>query len=254
MKSSWIFLVVISAALGHNFDCPKYDCKDNVVGEGAVCALEQRQKLDLHQCNAAAGLACQKVEFEAPSVCVKVPAPRHSLLPGQECKEDDDCLSNDCPVPKKEGDVRVCRGHKEDAKCGANAECDRGLFCKDRKTCKKVDQECDMKGQGCAPNKVCDRATGKCILIASVDNGQPAPFPAACKTYQQDSNGKCVATQTAKNLKMLNCPENNQCEYQIGSEQTKAPCVCGRNTDGRKFCLPGKGDFDVNAVKLDLTQ
>jgi len=259
MKTLFNFLAVICAAYAHNLTCLVYNCSEKTVRENEVCAIQGVDDLVLNKCDE--GLICQPIEFGSFSVCVKKVIPDKSILPGEMCTEDKQCIVGICKGVEKN---RICEGTLKGNKCNFTSECDKGLHCKGdncEKTMEKG-EECNKNDNICSVNLICDRLNYTCIEYGSIDVNEPAPFPAACKTYHQDENGKCIRAPKLATPGKFNCPstdsEFKKCEYLRDEEPVKTPCGCAKvdtepNTN-RKRCLPGKGDIDVNIVILMLTR
>lgn len=248
MKSLFTFLIFICTAYAYNLTCSDYTCDDKIVQANEQCGYEEINKVDLHLCNGTK-LVCQPLELDSQSVCVPVVIPDRSILPGELCEKDQECISGTC---SKEANS-TCTGVKEGKGCDLTAQCDKGLYCHN-KTCNQTGYKCDEQGYGCSINQICDRGSGTCHLIGSIKNDQPAPSPAACQSYYQDQNGNCKDGPKLDNVKKLECPTGEtECEYKNNNgEIEKLPCVCAKAKTDKKYCALGKGNMDVNDVIFTL--
>jgi hypothetical protein len=242
MKTLFTLFAIICTVYAYNLSCPLYNCSDTAVAKDEECALECIGNLTLKKCNT--NLTCQPINFGSPSVCIKSTIPDYSVLPGEVCTEEKQCTINKCKDS-------TCAGYGKNESCNSTSQCDKGLYCKDKKcieTGKKGDS-CNDHNR-CSVNLICNRIDYTCIEYGSIKVEQDAPFPAACETYNQDKDGKCAEAPKIKNLKKLECPESGKCEYLINEESITTPCTCAKTDTGKKYCPPGKGDIDVSSVIL----
>ena len=246
MKNLKFFLAVICTAYAYTFDCLNYTCNINPVDLGEVCAAQYINKLELNKCKENS--VCERIEYDNPSTCVKLEISKGSLLPGERCDANDQCISEDC---NKEDSISVCKGKLKGKDCERTNQCDRGLYCKDKK-CEETGEGCNDNGEGCSANEICTKKDKKCVKIASKKNNEDSSVPAECQSYYH-KDGKCIEGPKLKNLYERECPEDGKCRYLIGGNEINTTCVCVKDNIKKKRCAPGRGDIDTNAVILVLT-
>lgn len=249
MKSLFTLLVFVCTAYAYSLTCPNYTCSAKVVNVNEECSYEHVNKLDLHLCNST-NLVCQPIEFDAQSVCVPIVIAKNSILPGELCEKNEDCISGVC----NEKANSTCTGKEENDPCKRTAECGKGLYCFNNK-CNKTGSVCDEQGYGCSINQLCDRSNGTCHLIGSAAIGEVVPFSLICQSYYQDSNGICAYSVKLRNVKELDCPnKKTECVYENDYEKTeKIPCACAKTNTGKKYCGLGKGDIFAEDVSFTLS-
>lgn len=182
----------------------------------------------------------------------------NSVLPGEKCTKDDECLQIILPDGKtnlkKCTDDGVCKGVDNGQNCSDNIQCTAGSFC-DISNTKKCVSQLD-KGKDCTRTSECKNdlaCNGKCGDYNSVEVGTKLATSKDniddhakynCKTGVAFSDGTCAERSYADTSKIIDgvvkCDAGSNCDYiyKAGDRQEaqKLACVCGYNSDGQGYC------------------
>lgn len=166
--------------------------------------------------------------------------------PGEVCNASQDCFNGVCNET-----AHLCQGKPEASSCANDNECNPSLYCdKTVNQCVKT----IAPGQACNPGK-CDAfhvcSNNVCVLMGSLKNGVSATAPAACESFYVNTTNFCADGPTfvqSKSKLPYQC--ETACEYKLESGSVFEPCACGRDSNGTKFCNPGRGDLKMTDVSF----
>ena len=231
MKYFILALIVITALA--TTQCPAYVCKPLVPDACALRTIgENGLEIHLHACKDRQ-YCNYPANLDELGMCGNLTDYPY-MLPGEFCGVHENCISKNCTNHK-------CLGKGENEPCDASIFCNPGLYCNSTKFCvptAKIGDHCNSTIE-CTILATC--VNEKCEKIGGVENGNPAPVPAMCKSFYI-LNGNCSAGPKLK-LKESNCADPKiQCKYDVGENQ---PCVCGMTNKSLPVCKPGIGDAKV---------
>ena len=270
----WQVLGLLLLAGVSQAQCPAYACAPPGIDLGdGVCQAEVNDNFWMSLCpgfNSSYGCIVSEIP-NTNWTCGTLPIPQAPLAyPGEPCKVDDDCVNSVICVGG------VCFGSDVLSKCGANEDCDVGLYCNEtigvNGYCvyQQTDgEECENDYQ-CLNNLGCNGFAGSpgvCVPYYNLTNGHAVNncyddggegisklcVSGACMLTTPGVNGPgtCVAAYTSK--PPTSCTTSTQCVGTSGTLTTNKECVCGRSANGGGFCPLFSGDPPVMTV-TQLTQ
>eukprot|EP00826_Nyctotherus_ovalis_P029704 TRINITY_DN2355_c0_g1_i5.p1 TRINITY_DN2355_c0_g1~~TRINITY_DN2355_c0_g1_i5.p1 ORF type:complete len:207 (-),score=61.17 TRINITY_DN2355_c0_g1_i5:153-773(-) len=95
--------------------------------------------------------------------------------------------------------------------------------------------------------------------MGSKNKGEDASAPAACKSYHIENN-KCQDGPKLIDKDKVCTGGKTTCKYRLANNtEISEECKCGMNAEGKSYCSPGRGDFDlkpyfdyVNSLPKDI--
>eukprot|EP00826_Nyctotherus_ovalis_P038413 TRINITY_DN3599_c0_g4_i1.p1 TRINITY_DN3599_c0_g4~~TRINITY_DN3599_c0_g4_i1.p1 ORF type:complete len:280 (+),score=-3.80 TRINITY_DN3599_c0_g4_i1:102-842(+) len=242
MKSSCIFYFValISAA---TTTCDKYECARFSTSDqcSSIKMDDTTSTIRLQPCSDS--LVCPLELKAEPDTC-KRDLELNPRYPGEYCEHAFECHSKKCFKNK-------CKGFYLNSSCNNSTECELGLYCNAKHTCVRTSTKghCD-ESESCGPFAVCNM--NKCVDIASLDEGKPANVSAACESFYIFDRKCAKAPKLVWDAPVTGpvvCKDT--CRY-ISSDSIKftESCRCGMTSEGKSFCNPGTGNFDISDVIL----
>ena len=240
----FIFLIfLLNAEYSLEDTCQKIQCSDSL--SDGVCVLVDNDTSYFKEC--PSGDICE-IQFDDPvqnSSCTSN-TKKFKRLPTLPCDSEDDCLSNICSANK-------CIGKYFKEQCNSVTDCVYGYTCrKDSDNIYKC-LEPITTGNQCQYDTDCVGESGClnniCTKYYSLDDNQKTrdlinEELSFCKSGYSDELGICQ-TLTLINETTSDCSQNNKCTYNntLGEILTiDNNCLCGYNTEGKKYCLLGSGN------------
>ena len=150
------------------------------------------------------------------------------------------------------GSSKTCTGLAEGTSCRKDSSCHIGLSCV-KGSCTKL----SALGETCAGNAAtmcvgyASCVGGVCVMKGSLENGVVATDGTACKSFYAKYTSVLESTchdgpvLDAWNMKPVNCELGRPCKYGFpGTNETYVDeCLCGINSHGSAYCLPGIGVY-----------
>lgn len=175
---------------------------------------------------------------EQSEKCSAKPPPRPI---GEYCSSDEECSSNNCNKARK-----TCAGSRDT--CELETDCDVGLYCGAGKKCEPLrteNQPCSQS-EKCAVNLICSLEV--CTVMGSKKKGDSASAPAACETYHIEDD-KCQDGPKLVDKDKVCTGGKTTCKYRrANNTEYEDLCKCGMNTEGKSYCSPGRGEFNLRPV------
>jgi hypothetical protein len=238
----FIIIIIINFEISLEDTCQKIECSNSLSDE--ICVQVNGETSYFKEC--PSGEICE-IEFDDPvlnSEC-KPNTKKIKRLPTLPCDSNDDCLSDHC-------NGNQCLGKYDGEKCNSVTDCVYGLTCrKDSNniyrclhpitTGNKCEYDTDCVGESGCLNNVCTK-------YYSLENNQKSrdlinEELSFCKSGYSNELGICL------NLTLINetdeCTQSNKCQYNNEFGETiniDNNCLCGYNTEGKKYCLLGSGN------------
>ena len=222
--------------------CQKIQCSNSL--EEDTCIQVEFTTSFFKEC--PTGKICD-IESDDPvrnSKCIENKI-KFKRLPTLPCESDDDCLSGHCLANK-------CIGKYYREKCNSVTDCVYDLTC--RKDSDNIYRclEPITTGNICEVDTDCSNESGClnniCTKYFSLENNQISRYfindeLSFCKSGYTNELGIC------QNLTLINenteCTQRNKCEYNDSAGKIvtiENNCLCGYNTEGKKYCLLGSGN------------
>ena len=231
--------------------CPRYHCGNITIENACAVAEFSNGTFDymLQPCKNQSNFCNISESFNEPSYCVPHPQ-MPTLLPGEYCKNNKECLSNVCKTLKR-GEGTVCYGTEKNHACKADENCNPGLYCLSG-SCQPLlglGKRCDAKRK-CVVTAVCDKEV--CVNIGSKNLGDHAQIPSACSSFYV-YEGKCakgpfLIFESA--VDELKCPKSGECIYYMPdlNVNKSEPCICGMSDNSEGYCMLGRGNMVMDDV------
>ncbi len=226
-------------------ECPRYVCRNLTEGTCLQPNLTtSHTEYDLQACSGEQ--VCDIFNLTLGATC-RANYSHPLRYAGEFCRASSECYSGNCTSS-------FCTGLERGKACTGDANCNVGLYCGDGicTDTRKLGESCSAT-QKCASYLVCN--VNKCIYALSLDNGQSASLPSACKSFHVDGDtGLCApgpklvrsAGDPAEGPAV--CPYTNTCKYKAGEKEIKTACECGTTAEGKLYCPAGAGDFSLAPV------
>ena len=237
-----LLILLINAKIQYEDSCQKIQCSDNL--DTGNCVQVEFSTSYFKEC--PEGEYCD-IELDDPiqnSKCSKN-IKKLKRLPTLPCESNDDCLSNSCIAQK-------CEGKYLQERCNSVSDCVYGLTCRKNSnnefrclepitTGNKCDYDTDCVGESGCLNNICTK-------YFSLENYQQSrnlinEELSFCKSGYSDELGYCQNLTLITDI--MDCSKNNECYYyDTNGEIIKINnnCLCGYNTEGKKYCLLGSGN------------
>lgn len=238
-------LLMISASFSFNNPMCKglrYLC--NPSNKPGVCIniTDSRNKIHLLK-SCDPGYYCQTNMTANRTVFCQLKPALNKTLPGEFCKLNTECDSNNC------GTSGVCIGKLTNKTCKTHADCDIGLFCNITSfKCSKqliFGENCTSSFE-CANNCGCNK--GKCAYYYSLSNNIQANNPETCYSgYIQ--NETCSEGRKSK-FPGIPCSSDEDCALinSKGESAGYSQCACGINGAAFSYCKLSEGDAEFRDV------
>jgi hypothetical protein len=241
MKSLVILLAV--TAIVYAEQCLFYQCNDQL--PAGVCSSKTLNNSNtIFQMKECDGEKVCDVRLKGDDKC-EDSYKQKVAYPGEFCRNDSECIKGTCSKDK------ICTLNPGNTTCEDDTDCNPGLFCK-ASNCEKLkmfNESCSGEDK-CHPSTVCNYSV--CVKLGSGIIGQKASAPIACKSFYLEG-GACQEGPKLTNHSEdgLACNEGYLCEYtKVDKSKYNDKCRCGRGAMGAQYCQPGRGDIDMQPVRI----
>lgn len=237
----WALLCISATA-----DCLAYQCSDDYLVNN-TCALVANSTVYLQPCDSD-----EFCDLDS-GLCVPKGLSSTVAWPGEPCSNSIPCLSGSC----KAG---YCVGQPVNATCGANTDCNPGLYCNSLQC---VPQIKALEGP-CRTDFECENSSGcnsgTCIDYFSLPSGTAVDgcdngfmYHNLCESFAC-YQGKCVPTIHSISPAPVLCNSELDCKgiAHAGVITFFTACQCGFNPMAEAYCDLFPGDSDVQNAKLCL--
>ncbi len=182
------------------------------------------------------------------------PTPTSARYPGEDCENDDQCITTTGFTSTCLNETNRCSGVEEFGNCTSNVMCDQGLSCNTThcvhqlKAGDACDDTYDCGNQFACYNKTCTEfgtlKTGANMTKLELGDFYLSPMKALlCEFENIGENDKCTqiayAGETANNTNTdgyVKCNWGSKCSYTDGNKEMTQDCGCGYNADGQGYC------------------
>ena len=232
-----MFIIPLKGQSNPECKAKRYQCAKETL-EPNICAFveDAQEKFNYLQVCPEDTPHCpyQTAKYGLNAKCTSQTASKE-LIPGDECKDNDECLSGKC-------EDQICKGKSETEDCEHHSDCDPGNFCNEENVCeplREFDQAC-VETYQCVNNCTCNN--NKCTFYYSVGIGVLADTADACFSgYLKD--GKCENALQSR-FHGQPCTYDEDCQY-INDDQEVIEhgiCTCGFNAGAFSYCPLAQGD------------
>ena len=246
------FLVLFSLNYSQRY-CPIFFCDISHLKKG-VCASRSIEDEDYHYhlgtCDHNEICDLRYIDTSNVAYCTKYQSVP-TLLPGEFCNTDKECLSSKC-------ELNYCKGLSENENCQSNHQCNQNLYCYKNKCIPFLEEnnkeDCgnDSNSLKCDPNLACTNK--KCIRFGSLINGNISDNQFACQSgyiYFDSNLNKSFCSQGPflenSEGNPTECPIDSLCKYNLTYNGKllfiNSSCVCGIRDDIDKLCPLGTGEL-----------
>lgn len=190
---------------------------------------------------------CAQTQPETDALCQAVVEPTQHLYPGADCTSNNECISNNCQS-------KTCQGAGENKECKSSADCNPGLYCKD-KLCAdliKVNETGCIIDYDCVNNAGCnlENGIGTCITYFTVEAGNTVSscennLNKLCSSYRCEDS-VCTSAVESYITPPVYCSVDSGCSSRLDSVTHKfysGTCECSYSTKGLSYCPLFPGDY-----------
>ena len=236
---SFVFLGLAKVIFSQD-SCMKYECTNNLVPDTFCMKRANATNVDLEECGANNYCDYDKTTFDG--ICKDFSYLSKQFV-GGPCNADTDCRQGTCVN-------NVCSANI--TTCATNYDCAIGAFCGSVTVNGTATAGCVpqlavgatcSKNTDCVNTAICRTSNKVCTQVLTLENGEVASSTEnlLCKSgFSLD--GVC-SSATLKTTGVC----NGTCTYvNNGTEvNSTTACVCGKNTNGDRFC-----NFGANSQQL----
>ena len=235
--------------------CVAYTCPNvrNVTLHGSQCIQQINDVFYVQPCGH--GYVCDQRSEKCTFPPSALPESSFAYV-NEPCTYSMDCKFGTC----KDG---YCRGAEENAVCTEDDDCEVGLYCYQRRNCKKQsnaptcfnDEDC-LNGFGCNITDIATN-TGLCVSYYSINPGRTVGFCDSDWSQQRlcssgtclrigEGRGTCTAPVKTNGTLPLSCEGDDECvstEWPANSGQRmQGKCQCGYDDVPASYCTLFPGD------------
>eukprot|EP00830_Metopus_es_P013824 TRINITY_DN3487_c0_g1_i1.p1 TRINITY_DN3487_c0_g1~~TRINITY_DN3487_c0_g1_i1.p1 ORF type:complete len:405 (+),score=64.23 TRINITY_DN3487_c0_g1_i1:67-1281(+) len=238
-ESLAIILIMIASCVAGGMKCTNYTCASMEIDQCAV--MKEEEGLTTYTINACNNSkVCDIQPSDLPIKCTDY-YNYPFRYPGENCRHNAECKRGTCSVNM------TCTGGSKGDTCTDDLDCGPRLYCdSETQTCARaLTKDADCTNGKCDTPYVCNNK--KCTSIGSLQIGDIATSPAACKSfYIKDSlcheGPKLVRNESDPKSGPIECTE--KCTYKLADVPYDEPCLCGKTDQMKGYCSPGRAEID----------